>query len=274
MDLVNIVNRKIRKKLNGIDKTQQVQSTIHKDIIFKRNSINLLISRRGVGKTFTVMRELIKLSELPACAGFTQFIYITDKTTDATVNELIKLIKLKVRVVKYENAVVVLKEIMEAKTEYEQIIKNDLEDTISENIANEILRTIDVDDFYPDFIPNSAILMDDAMNIFNEAKFKTLRDLIFQNRQPKFTIFICIQDFTGIPSSIKRNVDTVWIFAGFTDKTAFGMLLNRLGSPVNKLILWEIYIKLGFRDAILFDYEDGRIVLKKVVDGRCSKLDY
>ena len=85
MDLVSIANAKINKALNGIDKSEQLQTMISPEIYFKRNSINLLISRRGVGKTFTVMTELIKLSQLPGNGGYTQFVYITDKTNDATV---------------------------------------------------------------------------------------------------------------------------------------------------------------------------------------------
>jgi hypothetical protein len=65
-----------------------LQTEIHPEINFKYNSINLLISGRGVGKTFAVLRELIKLSQLPDCAGYTTFIYVSDKINDATVNEL------------------------------------------------------------------------------------------------------------------------------------------------------------------------------------------
>jgi hypothetical protein len=121
MNLINLSKKKILKALQGIDKDQQIQSIIHPDKNFKRNSINLLISRRGVGKTFTVMTELIKLSLLPGesiedkCGGYTQFIYVTDKTTDSTINELINLIKLKVRVVKYDDATMCLNNIMDAK---------------------------------------------------------------------------------------------------------------------------------------------------------------
>jgi hypothetical protein len=63
--LTSRVDRLINKTLKNIDKSKQLQTTIHPEIHFRYNSINLLISRRGVGKTFTVMKELIKLSQLP-----------------------------------------------------------------------------------------------------------------------------------------------------------------------------------------------------------------
>jgi pterin-4a-carbinolamine dehydratase len=65
MSLTNYTNNIISCTLANIDKTQQLQSEIHPEIHFKYNSINLLISRRDVGKTFSVLKELIKLSQLP-----------------------------------------------------------------------------------------------------------------------------------------------------------------------------------------------------------------
>jgi hypothetical protein len=268
MDLVTVSQKKIRKALRGIDKDSQIQSLIDPDVYFKRNSINLLISRRGVGKTFTVMTELIKLSHLQENGGYTQFIYITDKTNDSTVNELIKLIKLKTRVVRYKDAFDVLNKIIEAKTAYEQLISNSiLQKKVDEESKLNILELLDMDDFI-DYIPNTAILMDDAINILKESKYKTLTNLIFQNRQPRFTFFICLQDSFGIPPSIKRNVDTVWIFAGMTDRSMFGLMLRQFGVSIPSQKVWEFYSGLGLHDAMVLDYEDGGIELRYVINGR------
>jgi hypothetical protein len=97
-NLNSLTNKLIHSVLNKKSgSTSQSQTLIHPDILFRYNSINLRVSRRGVGKTFTVMWELIKLSQLQNCGGYTTLLYVTDKTNDETINELIKLIKLKVR---------------------------------------------------------------------------------------------------------------------------------------------------------------------------------
>jgi hypothetical protein len=268
IDLVSVSQKKIRKALKGVDKENQVQSLIDPDVYFKRNSINLLISRRGVGKTFTVMTELIKLSHLPENGGYTQFIYITDKTNDSTVNELIKLIKLKTRVVRYKDAFEVLNKIIEAKTAYEQFISNKiLQKKVNEESKMNILELLDMEDFV-NYIPNTAILMDDAINILKESKYKNLTNLIFQNRQPRFTFFICLQDSFGIPPCIKRNIDTVWIFAGMTDRSMFGLMLRQFGVSTPSQNVWDFYSNLGFHDAMVLDYEDGGIELRYVINGR------
>jgi hypothetical protein len=42
-----------------------------------------LISRRGVGKTFSVLKELIKLSQLPDRGGYTQVLPVLYDLIDA-----------------------------------------------------------------------------------------------------------------------------------------------------------------------------------------------
>jgi hypothetical protein len=84
--LTSFTNNLIQTTLKKRDKRKtrpsasQSQTIIHPEILFRYNSINLLVSRRGVGKSFTVMRELIKLSQLPNCGGYTTLLYTTDKT--------------------------------------------------------------------------------------------------------------------------------------------------------------------------------------------------
>jgi hypothetical protein len=80
-----------------------------------------------------------------------------------------------------------------------------------------LFETLDLED-WTDETPHTAILLDDAINIFKDNKNKQLRDLLFLNRQPRLTIFICAQDIFEIPVEIRRNCDSTWIFAGMTDK--------------------------------------------------------
>jgi hypothetical protein len=110
--------------------------------------------------------------------------------------------------------------------------------------------------------------MDDAINILKEAKHRKLTNLIFQNRQPRFTFFICCQDSFGIPPCIKRNIDTVWIFAGMTDRTTFGTMLRQFGSTTPAKDVWDSYITLGVHDAMLLDYGSEGIKIKYVINGR------
>ncbi|MDR2407134.1 MAG: hypothetical protein LBE13_03350 [Bacteroidales bacterium] len=88
-------------------------------------------------------------------------------------------------------------------------------------------------------------------------------NILFQNRQPRFTIFICVQDVFGLPVNIKRNCDAVWIFAGMTDRQAFGMMSKQLGLDDVKRI-WQEYKQLGYRDVMIINYTPNGIELQVV----------
>jgi hypothetical protein len=51
--------------------------------------------------------------------------------------------------------------------------------------------------------------MDDASNVFKRKEHVSLEELLFRNRQPRFTIFICAQDPYSIPVKIRRNLDNL-----------------------------------------------------------------
>jgi hypothetical protein len=171
MSLINYFNNIISCTLANIDKSQQLQTKIHPEIHFKYNSINLLTSRRGVGKTFSVLKELIKLSQLPNQCGYTTFLYISDKTNDATVNELINHIKLPVRIVGYNQILPVLHDLTDAKSAYEDILNKNLQDHVSDETKNDLFETLDFSEWI-DEILYIVILFNNAVNIFKDNKFK------------------------------------------------------------------------------------------------------
>jgi hypothetical protein len=62
----------------------------------------------------------------------------------------------------------------------------------------------------------------------------------------------------GVPVKIKRNCDSVWIFAGLTDKHAFGMMGRQLGlDDIDDI--WLEYKQLGYRDVLIINYTPNGI---------------
>jgi hypothetical protein len=251
MSLSEYVNSLISETLDSANPTHQLQTVVHPEINFRYSSLNLLISRRGVGKTFTVMTGLIKLSQLPNMGGYTTFLYVSNKTNDTTVNKLINLIRLKVRIVSYSKILFVLRDLTDAKSAYEEVLNKHLEKNISRETIKDLFATLDLNQWTSE-TPHTIFLLDDAINVLKDSKFKELRDTLFQNRQPRITIFICAQDIFGIPTQIRRNCDTIWLFAGMTDKSMFGIMMSQLG--LNGKDIWEEYSNLQFRDALIIDY--------------------
>jgi hypothetical protein len=226
MNLTNLVNSKIKKAIKGIDKSDQLQSVIDPELLFRRNSINVYIGRRGSGKTFNVLRELIKLSLLTDKGGYNSFIYCTDKTNDSTVNELLSLVKLKVRVVNYADMPVFLTDLIDAKNAYQDAIEKGVLYKLSNATYADILTALDLNQLV-NTTPHTAILYDDAINAFKNKKFHSLLNLLFQNRQPRITYFFRMQDGFALPPQVKRNMDTCIVFGGYNDNQMIAILFKQ-----------------------------------------------
>jgi hypothetical protein len=208
------------------------------------------------------MRELIKLSQLKNKGGYNSFIYCTDKTNDSTVNELLNLIKLNVRVIKYDDMPVFLTDLIDAKNAYQDAIENGVLYDLSNKTYADILPLLDLNDL-PAATPGTVILYDDAINLFKKPKFRTLLDLLFQNRQPKITYFLCMQDGFAIPPQVRRNIDTCIVFGGYNDGQMLSILFKQLNSSSwNNEKIINTYKSLSNREGLILDYLPSKAVVK------------
>jgi hypothetical protein len=260
LNLTDKANIKMKKNIENIDKRYQNISFIHKDLNFRRNSLNILIGKRDSGKTYNVIREIIKLCLLPDNEGYTTFVIISNKNNDSTINEQKDNIRLKIIETDYDNAINTLNELTEGKTAYDQVISNNLDNKITESSKKKILDVCGDNQFY-NKVPCTIILFDDAINILKLNKYSSLLDVLFRNRQPRFTIFICAQDFFGIPPKIRRNVDGFWLFGGFKDKTLFKRILGEVYEEGKNTKMqdkyWGLYNQLTNRDALYIDTQNS-----------------
>jgi hypothetical protein len=135
----------------------------------------------------------------------------------------------------------VLKDLIDAKNAYSDILDKNIMNEITDKDRDDLLTTLDLTEWISD-IPHTVILLDDAINVLKENKYKDVRDLLFQNRQPRLTVFICVQDIYRLPVQLRRNCDSLFIFAGMTDRMVFGMMVSQLG--INGLINWETYCRI------------------------------
>jgi hypothetical protein len=69
-----------------------------------------------------------------------------------------------------------------------------------------------------------------------------------------------VQDLTGMPPQIRRNLDSLWLFGGNVSRQNFMYLLNQSYPDVKekKEIIWDNYRKLTVNEILLFTYDrDG-----------------
>ena len=246
--LTRYVNNLIAKS-SRVSK-HEVQSEIHPEMNFKHNSVNLLIGRRGSGKSFNVFREMIKLSQIEH--SYTQLIYVTNKLSDDTFHKLKKQILINIIKVKYEDVEECLQGIIEAKEDYKEIVEKKLVDLIDDETHERVTNTLGVDDFSKKEV-HTAVFYDDAAEVFRNKKNKLSR-LLFENRQPRITYFLAIQDPFSLDINVKSNLDTIWLFGGF-HKQRFQMIMQQINSVYEFNEIWSKYQGLTMNQALIFHFE-------------------
>ena len=234
-----------------IDLTHELQTEIDPTVFFKRNSVNLLIGKKGSGKTYNVFREVLKLKWIEN-HRYTKMLYVTNKPYDPTYSRIAPHLPIPVEKVSYDRAVEKINELSEAKkaiVEIQQnnINKEDLDHTELDNILGENIQNSTSD------IYHSIVLLDDCGFLF-EKRTKdnaALWKLLFENRQPKITYFLTLQDPKGIDTSIKEALDSIWLFGGFTQHK-FNYLMRNIPHEANPVDIWDVYIKLTKNQALIF----------------------
>ncbi len=253
-----MLNDKVNQLLRSVKKnsTNVLQKTIHKSVNFKYNSVNLLIGRRGSGKTYNVFREILKLGFIPH--NYSQFIYVSDKSNDSTFEDIKDVFPIPYDRVKYENALEFLKNVCKAKDDLFWLSEQGVTDAdvLDDSSREEILGTLKLTDLKNTDV-HTLVLFDDCINLFNKPnkENKELFRMLFENRQPKLTYFLALQDTVGISTQIKQNIDGLWFFGGF-NRLKFSHMFSQISVDIDKEDLWRGYMTLTKRGALIFSFDD------------------
>ena len=252
------VDRLLRRIAKDTDLTHELQTEIDPSLRFRRNSVNLLIGKRGSGKTYNVFRELLKLKYVRNHC-YSKLLYVTDKPNDPTFERIADELPFEVDICPYSEAVESIREIAGAKAAVKEMREKHIEPTMLEEDSKEQIEFAlgerlegscrNLREVY-----HTAVLLDDAQNMFQQ-KTRANKDLIkllFENRQPKITYFICLQDAKGLDTSLKENADSVWVFGSFSQQK-FMYTVRYIPTDEDRDKLWEMYRKLTRNQAIIIN---------------------
>ena len=248
------VNNLLNRIAKDTDLTHELQTEIDPSLRFRRNSVNILIGKRGSGKTYNVFRELLKLKYIKN-HRYSKLLYITDKPNDPTFERIADELPFEVDICSYADAVENIREIADAKAAVKEMLDKNIEPSMLEDDSKERIEwalgePIDkIREIY-----HTAILMDDAQNIFQRRnkQNENLIKLLFENRQPKITYFICLQDAKGLDTSLKENADSIWVFGSFSQQK-FSYTIRYIPTEEDKAKLWKKYQKLTRNQALIFN---------------------
>ena len=245
---------------------QEIQSKIDDNIYFRYNSVNLVIGKRGSGKTYTTLREILKLA-LTGHKEYTQLHYITDKARDDTVDKFRDMFAKYglwfnwVPVCNAEKLITTLAKAKAMKQEElrglaasEKRRKQSEEDyralckALSSNpIGEEDAAQASLEDG----LPHTIAIFDDCIGLF--AKNTSLARKLFENRQARITYFLLLQDVSGLSASMKSNVDSLRLFGGFP-RHKYNVLMYQM-PPID--MDYDDYSQLDQHGWLEVDFIDG-----------------
>ena len=238
----------------------EVQEIIDDEIFFRYNSVNLVIGKRGSGKTYTTLREILKLP-LTGHREYTQVHYVTDKARDDTVDKFRDAFArnhLYFNWVPTKNAEKLIVSLAKAKAMKRDEQSDDDYRALCKALSSDPLSDSDDED-NSDYIKNKAalphtiIIFDDCIGLFK--KDSSLSKKLFENRQSRITYFLLLQDVTGLSASMKANIDSVTFFGGFPQHK-YNVLMYQL-PPVD--VDYNFYSQLNPHEYIRIDFIDGTV---------------
>ena len=251
-DLNLKVDKLINYEANNISRNKQIQK-IDDQINFKYNSFNIYIGKQGTGKTTSILKELIKLSNIKN--DYHLIIYVSDSESDDMFNRLKYYINIPIVKTDYQSLNPKFEQLIKLKDVYNKMIDGEIPKD------NSILNMLYIKDFNKERL-HTYILMDDAAFVLNNKEnenewFKWLCKL----RHLNCTVGLCIQIWTSIKPSLKSQITSINIFKGYS-KQQLNYIYRQIAINVNFNEFMKMYNKLGYRnkfDKLIIDCVEGEI---------------
>jgi hypothetical protein len=228
----------------------------------KYNSINIAVGRRGSGKTHSMLREIIRISN--SCDRTHMLIYVVKNkdVVDPTFEKFKHLIKIPIEYVPAENLDETLKTIITYKEKYEKTIENQvIEEMMAVPEYMEVFQTIlRVNDFHVSGL-HTLIFIDDAVHVKILKPNSYVTSLLSENRQPRFSFFICIQFWKALNPSVKPNINTIFLFGTFS-RSQISYILQQIPMNISIDEFYQQYQHLKLQESAIIDCDTGEFLMQ------------
>ena len=257
----NIILNSIEENKDKLDNSKI--SVIHPEISIKYSSINVFLGKQGTGKTFTLYKELLKLSMIDSNVHLI-IIATKDNRKDVTFELFRDKIDIPLITVSYENIIEFINNIIFYKLIYEYIISENLMDKIEDEQKNEVLTFLHLDNFGKSSL-QEVIIFDDAAYQEIITKKPDIINIIHQVRHYKLIFCFCVQGIKAIPLPIKEQMTTLFIFPGFINQKLTTIFQQSGITELEYEEFKQIYRNLNNRDYIIVNCQTGNI---EIIDGK------
>lgn len=265
MSLTHYTNRLLKRSLvsnaGKLDKSRITE--IHPEIYLKYSSVNVFLGKQGTGKTFTLNKELVKMSLVDSDVHLI-VIVTKDGRQDETFESLKSNITIPFVYVSYDDIIEYLHDLIFHKMIYDKIVSNNLMDQIEDEQVNELLDSLHITDFSRRSLQEVIVFDDAAYKAILTKSSSEIISMIHEARHFKLIFCFCVQGVKAIPLPIKEQMTTLFLFPGFIQQKLF-TIFNQSGiTCIEYDEFRDLYRSLSSHDYILVDCQKGSI---RVVNG-------
>jgi hypothetical protein len=228
---------------------------------FQYNTLNIAVGRQRTGKSFSIIREIIKISKKSHNTHMLIYSNKTGHPTDRTFETLKSKIEIPIEYVSHDNLGTYLEHMLKYKGLYNEIYECRLEDKIIDDQKQDLKDVLKIDDFSRPFL-HTLILLEDiakAKIIMSEKSY--IQELITQCAHINCSFFLATQYWKAISTNIKSNVATILIFGGYSRKI-FNYIFSQIPVEVDAKELWEHYKNLSTNEKIIANTITHEIIIE------------
>lgn len=251
--LIDECLRNNKSKLND-----ELINEIHPQINVQYNSLNIAVGRQRSGKTHTIIREIIKISKVCTRTHLLVYINKTGGPNDPTFESLKVLIKIPIIYIPEDKAEDYIQELLKWKMLYNYVKDKHIEDKIHDEQIMQMFDFLKINNFDNITLHTIIFFEDAANNKLFKKNTNYFNQLFTRLAHVQCSVFIAVQFWKSLPTEIKSNVSTTFIFPRFS-KEQLRYILRQVPLPYTFDEVWNCYTKLNDNEKLIVDINNQMI---------------
>ena len=257
--LDKMINYCLHKNKSKLD--DELISKIHNQVYVQYNTLNIAVGRQRSGKTHTIIKEIIKISAVSKRTHLLIYINKNGAPSDPTFESLKGLISMPIEYVSEDNAEKFVQDILKWKMLYNYIKEKHYEDRIQEDQVEKMFDFLKIDNFANVTLHTLIFFEDAANNKLFKKNTNFFNQLFTRLAHVQCSVFIAVQFWKSLPTEIKSNTSTIFIFSRFS-KEQLRYTLRQIPLPYSFDEIWDVYSKLRDKEKLIVDVNNQDVKIE------------
>lgn len=215
------------------------------------NSVNVFVGRQRTGKTYTAIKEIIKITRKDPQTHLLVYINKDGKPNDDTFERTKELINCSIIYVSYDDAKQYLTKLLEYKRTYNIIKDKHLEHELTQKHFDELSENLGIVDMSKSYL-HTLILLEDATQFMKSKHVDYINDLMTKCRHIQCSFFVIIHYWKALSTNLKSNLSTIYIFSGYS-RQQLNYILYQININDSIKDIYEKYKRLSEHGKLIID---------------------